>query len=568
MRCGILFVLVSAGLAWPQQVTVTVLATTDLHGNLYPIDYVTGKPAPRGLAKLATLIRAARAENPNSLLIDCGDTIQGTPLEYVYQTIARTGAPPLGLKAPVGLVRDPMMLAMNRLGYDAMAVGNHDFNYGLHNLEQARAAAGFPWLAANIAVEAGARERPFAPYLVKTVAGVKVAVVGIITPAVPSWEKPENLGGYRFHDPSISLKRVLATLREREHPDLIVVAAHSGLGRNLETGMEEAPSENVVYQLAGQFPELDAIVFGHSHSQLESHFVGGVLLVQPRNWGMSLARVDFTMEKKGDGWKLVSKKSRLDPVTSQTATAPDILEVAKPYEELAERYLNTPAATSPRQLDAALGRVEDTPLVDAVQKVQLFYSHADVSFTSLFNPSLRVPRGEVTVRQISALYPYENELYAIEGTGEMVKQALENAARYYLSCEGARCGQLPLTNRKVLGFNYDMAEGVEYEIDLTRPEGDRIRNLRWRGAPLAPGQKLRIAVNNYRQAGSAGYSMFTGAHVIWRSQEEIPDLIVRYYTEHKELPGEANGNWRVVPEEARRTLEKEALAQAGRPQLQ
>src|SRR3954453_3086284 len=133
-----------AAIAHAQLVGITVLATTDLHGNLYPIDYVTDKPAPRGLAKIATLIRAARAENPNSLLIDCGDTIQGTPLEYVYQTIVRTGAAPLGLKPSTPLTADPMMLAMNRLGYDAMAVGNHEDNFGPQNMQAAREAAKFP----------------------------------------------------------------------------------------------------------------------------------------------------------------------------------------------------------------------------------------------------------------------------------------------------------------------------------------------------------------------------------------------------------------------------------------
>jgi 2',3'-cyclic-nucleotide 2'-phosphodiesterase/3'-nucleotidase len=206
--------------------------------------------------------------------------------------------------------------------------------------------------------------------------------------------------------------------------------------------------------------------------------------------------------------------------------------------------------------------------VESDQQVELFYAKADVSFSALFNPSVRVPKGQVTVRQIAALYPYDNELYAIEGTGRMVKDALENAARYYASCSGARCGEGPLVNRRVLGFNYDMAEGVEYVIDLTRPEGDRVRDLRWKGAPLAPDQKLRIAINNYRAAGSAGYGMFTGAKILWRSGEEIRDLMVRYYTERKVLPSSASRNWRVVPDLARRTLEREAIADASRQQVQ
>ncbi len=560
--------LLFACLARPEQVVVSVLATTDLHGNVLGFDYVAGAPAGRGLARIATLIRAAEADNPNHLLIDCGDTIQGTPLEYVYQSVVRTGAGPLGLKPQAPFAGDPMMLAMNRLGYDAMTVGNHEFNFGLKNLDRARSDAAFPWLSANTVVAPGGSERPFAPYLVKTVAGVKIAIIGIITPAVPSWEKPENLGFYRFEPPSAAVARAVAALRSHEQPDLIVVAAHAGLGRNLETGAPESPEEDVVYEVATSHPEVDAIVFGHSHRQLSGRLIGKVLAVQPRNWGMSLARVDFTLERHGDRWVVLEKKSRLIPVTASTPEAADIAALGAPYHRLAERYLDMPVTTTPVDLDAALGRVEDTPLVDAVEYVQLALSKADVSFTALFNPTLRIARGRVTVRQIAALYPYDNELYLVEGNGRMVKDALENAARYYLTCEGGRCSERPLVNRQVVGFNYDMAEGVEYEIDLTHPEGDRIRNLRWQGKPLAPEQKLRIAINNYRAAGSAGYAMFQGAELLWHSQEEIRDMMVRYYIENKTLPIRASGNWKIVPEAARQTLKKEALSEARRRQLQ
>jgi 2',3'-cyclic-nucleotide 2'-phosphodiesterase/3'-nucleotidase len=450
-----------------------------------------------------------------------------------------------------------------------MTLGNHEFNFGLQNLDKARSEASFPWLSANTVAAPGGTEKAFAPYVVKTVAGVRIAIVGITTPLVAAWEKPENIGSYRFLPPVEALKKAVAELRSREKPDIIVVAAHSGMGRNLDTNQPDSPEEDVVYSLATGVPDVDAIVFGHSHQQLEGRLLGKVLAVQPRNWAMSLARLDFTMESQtGGGWQAAAKKSRLEPVTAQTEAAPDILEIAKPYHELAERYVNTPVATAPRALASALGRVEDTALVDAVQQAQLFYSKADVSFTALFNANVRLPKGQATVRQVAALYPYDNELYVIEGDGRMVKAALENAARYFLSCQGARCFQGPLVNREVAGYNYDIAEGVDYEIDLTRPEGDRIRNLRWHGAPLAPDQKLRLAINNYRAAGSAGYSMFAGAKIAWRSGEEIRDMVVRYYIDRKQLPGEPDNNWRILPEAARATLEKQALAEAGRPQLQ
>src|SRR6266404_2593612 len=221
-----------------EHVKLVVLATTDLHGNLFPVDYNTDRPANRGLAKIATLIHAERAANPNILLLDCGDTIQGTPLESVYQTYVRTGHLPVKLAFPAEpFAHDPMMLAMNTLGYDAMVVGNHEFNFGLKNLDRARSEAKFPWLSANTQPASG-KTQPFDRYLLKTIGGVKVAVIGVTTPAIPSWEKPENIAPYRFDAAKSAIEKSLAELRALpagRRPDLILVAAHAGLGRDPKT---------------------------------------------------------------------------------------------------------------------------------------------------------------------------------------------------------------------------------------------------------------------------------------------------------------------------------------------
>src|ERR1700693_555588 len=542
-------------------VRISLLATTDLHGNLLPYDYYTARPVDRGLAKIASLIQDARSQNPNNLLIDCGDTIQGTSLESVYQEYIETGHLPLSLAfAGQPLQRDPMMLAMNDIGYDAMVVGNHEFNFGLKNIAQARAAADFPWISANIIANAGAAVKPFAPYFIKTVAGVKIAIVAITTPSIPDWESEEHYHGYRFENGVDAARRAVAEVREREHPDVVILAAHSGLDRDPKT--PAAPTgdsrEDMIYQIATEVRGIDAIIFGHTHQQLAELRLGGVLLMQPKNWGISLGRVDLVLDRDASGgWKIISKTSRLIPVTAATQADAKVMEIGRPYHELAERYLNTQIADAPVSLDARLARVQDTALLDAVQQVQLFYSKADVSFASAFNTRVAIPKGPVTVREIAALYVYENELYAIEDTGKMVREALENAARYFQTCSGD-CSAGPLINRRVIGYNYDMAEGVDYVIDLTRPVGARIRSLRWHGRPLQDTQPLRIAVNNYRSGGSAGYTTFRGAKIVWGSGDEIRDLVIRYYIEHKELPTKPVDNWRIVPESARKTLEKEA----------
>jgi 2',3'-cyclic-nucleotide 2'-phosphodiesterase/3'-nucleotidase len=539
--------------------TITLLATTDLHGNLYPVDYYTAKPAARGLAKIATLVREARRQSPHTLLIDCGDTIEGTPLESLWQQYVSTRTLPLGLSFSGPAPRqDPMMAAMNALGYAAMTVGNHEFNFGFDNLARARGDARFPWLAANIVLRHSSGIEPFEPYLVTTVAGVKIAIVGLTTPSIPNWEEPEHYRSYIFEDAVETARRTVAGLREHEHPDLIVAAVHAGLGPRPGEPHGPAPAENMVLDIAAAVPGIDAIVFGHSHQQLEGETVNGVLLVQPKNWGASLARLDFTLEDSSGRWKLIKKTSRLVPVTAGTPADPEILEIARPYHEAAERFLDVPVANAPVEMDGRTARFEDTPLVDAIHAVQLEYAHADVSFTALFHAGVHIAKGPVTVRQLAALYIYDNELYAIEGDGRMIRAALENAARYFRTCRDTACSEGPLVNPVFPGFNYDMAEGVDYEIDLTRPEGSRIVNLRRDGRPLDPAATFRIALNNYRAGASGGYGMFRGAKVLWKSNRDIRSLLIEYYLRRHELPGRASGNWRITPPAAVRTLAAES----------
>ena len=208
-------------------VDISILSTTDLHGNIFPYDYYTAKAAPRGLAKVATLIAEARKQNPNSLLVDCGDTIQGATLETVHQMAVRAGK----TSKP-----DPMMTAMNYLQYDAMAMGNHEMNYGLKNLMAARHQAKFPWLSANTRLEPGAKVQPFDAYVVRTVAGVKVGIIGITTSAIPTWEKPENYAGYHWISGVTATREAVAAMKAKENPDVVVVIAHAGLDRDMTTG--------------------------------------------------------------------------------------------------------------------------------------------------------------------------------------------------------------------------------------------------------------------------------------------------------------------------------------------
>ncbi len=542
---GVLLLLAAAAPSRPdgsaESVHITLLGTTDVHGNIFPVDYYTHQPANRGLAKIATLVRQIRGAENNVLLLDSGDTIQGTPLAYYFARKDTTKV-------------NPTVAAMNAMGYEAMAVGNHEFNFGLEPLWKAKRESKFPWLAANIKQTYKTGVEHIAPYIIKNVGGVRVAIVGFITPGVPRWEIPANYAGYEFELIVDAAKRVIPEVRKKA--DLVVVLAHSGLERDPQTGQsysDQMENENAVGALAEQVPEIDVILFGHSHREVAEKVINGVLLVQARNWAQSLARVDVEMEKTATGWKVATKRSTVIPVTDAVAADAEIVKLTQAYHDTTEKYLDTPIATSNKSLDASTARYEDHPFVDMIHKVQMEYGKADVSLATMFFSRLQIPAGQVTLRQIAGLYIYENTLYTVEMNGKQLREVLEHAAEFFPGWpfkEGERI-RLP-------GFNADCAEGVEYTMDLTQPVGQRIRELRYKGQPLADDQKLRVAINNYRYAGGGRYATLQGLPVVYRSPMETRELIIEYVTRTGKLLTEANGNWKIVPREAFEALVREA----------
>ena len=230
-----------AGIVAAQRPHVVLLSTTDMHGRVFPIDYYTNKYDNVGITKVATLVKEARKNDPDLLLVDSGDTIQGTPLEYFHNK--RNNAPP-----------DPMMLAMNALHYDAMTVGNHEYNFGLKVLEKARSEAKFPWLSANT-YNQGTSTTHYQPYIVKEVEGVRVGVLGLTTPGIPNWENLLNYAGLEFHETVSEAKKWVAILRDKEKVDLVVIAMHMGIEEDLRTGQlnpSQVPNENAAITIARQ----------------------------------------------------------------------------------------------------------------------------------------------------------------------------------------------------------------------------------------------------------------------------------------------------------------------------
>lgn len=544
----------------PTRAHVVILSTTDMHGRVFPIDYYTNKYDNVGIAKVATLIRQARKDDPDLLLLDSGDTIQGTPLEYFHNK--RNNTPP-----------DPMMLTMNALKYDAMAVGNHEYNFGLHVLEKARSEAKFPWLSANTYENKGKGDpaNHYQPYIIKESQGVRIGVLGLTTPGIPSWENPPNYEGLEFHETVSEAKKWVAVLRDVGKVDVVVIAMHMGIEEDLRTGTpnpSSVPNENAAIAIARQVPGVDVILMGHTHREVPSLFVNnnviktymdipnqktsgyfdeGVLLTQANRWASHVARVDLYLEKSevDNRWHIVAKSSRTIPVTEKTEIDPEIAKLGEPYDKETQAWLGRNIGESTEELTARDCRFHDTAIIDLIQRVQLEAGNADVSMAACFNPEARIPKGAVTVRDIAGLYEYENTLVTLELTGQQVKDALEQSARYFKEYQPGKTLN-DLVDQRIPGYNFDVAEGVTYDIDLTKPFGQRIQNLKFKDQPLSPTRKLRVVTNNYRVNGGGGFTMYKNAPVVYRSSAEVRELIIDWVEKHKTIPTATDNNWRIT----------------------
>src|SRR5258706_11000057 len=365
-----------------QRAHVVILGTTDMHGRVFPIDYYTNKYDNVGIAKVATLIKEARKNDPDLLLVDSGDTIQGTPLEYFHNK--KNNTPP-----------DPMMLAMNALHYDSMTVGNHEYNFGLKVLEKARMEAKFPWLSANT-YNTGTATTRYQPYIIKEVQGVRVGVLGLTTPGIPHWENLPNYAGLEFKETVSEAKKWIPVLRDKEKVDVVAIAMHMGIEEDLRTGQtnpSQVPNENAAIAIARQVPGVDVILMGHTHRDVPSLVVNsqfqpqdaksdsgvvrpyydqGVLLTQENRWASHVARVDIYLEKSAAGrWQVVAKQARTIPVTEKTAVDPEIAQLGQPYDKETQDWLGRTIGESPEEMTSQDCRFRDTAIIDLIQRVQL-----------------------------------------------------------------------------------------------------------------------------------------------------------------------------------------------------
>ena len=514
---------------------MTILQTSDLHGHLLPWDYQRAQPADEGLARVATRVAAIRNETPNVLLLDAGDTIQGTPLEFLHAKDPSKGP-------------DPMAEAMSALKYDAMAVGNHEFNFGLAVLRKAQKESAFPWLSANTRnVADGAAAFP--EYLVKIVAGIRIGILGLTTPNIPNWEPARNRPGLRWEDPVDTAVRLVPVLRGKERCDFVVALIHSGPELDLKTGEPDGTDdENRVVALS-KVPGIDLLLTGHTHRRIALTRLNGVPMIQPGRWGDVLARVDVTFEKSGRKAAVLDVAGALLASDPSVATDPAIAAIAAPHDAAARTYMEEKVAVADEDFPGARARLEDTALLDFVNDTMRDATGADLSMTSLLPGRFEgFRKGPILVRNVYTLYPYENTLVAIEIDGAILKACLEHAAEFYASAAWED-GRLVLKPKEgMIPYNFDVVQGATYRIDPTAPVGSRVKDLAWKGRPVQAADRFTLAVNAYRAQGSGGYKALRGARVVREVPDEIRELLIERLRKLGHVRPQSDHNWFVAPD--------------------
>jgi 2',3'-cyclic-nucleotide 2'-phosphodiesterase/3'-nucleotidase len=531
--------------------SLTVMGTTDLHGHVFNWDYFKDAEYSdkagnaMGLARISTLVNQVRAEKGrcNTLLLDAGDTIQGTPLTYYYAKVD-----PITAKGgPV----HPMAQAMNAIGYDAAALGNHEFNYGLETLRKFEDQLHFPLLGAN-ALDAKTLKPAFPPYFVKKfrVPGlppVKVAVLGLTNPGIAIWDKAYVQGKLTFPGLEEQAAKWVPRLRAMG-ADVVVVSAHSGSSGTSSYGDQLPYIENSAALVAQQVPGIDAILVGHAHVEIPELKVTNtqtgktVVLSEPLCFAERLSLFDFELVFSKGRWQVESVAASLLN-SNAVEDDPKITKLLSDEHAKVVEYVNQVVGTATETLTTVEARYKDAPIIDLITKVQEDVVKAALAGTeyaavpvvaqaSPFSRTSEIPKGEVTIRDLSGLYVYDNTLVAKLMTGAQLRAYLEFSAEYFVqTAADAAVDVEKLTNANNRpDYNYDYVSGLGYEIDIAQAAGSRIKNVTYNGAALDDAQQFVLAVNNYRANGGGAFPHVASAKELWAESTEIRTRISEWVT--------------------------------------
>ena len=516
--------------------TLFILQTTDVHGNLYPYDYFKDEPAERGLAKVYTRVAEYRDLHENVILVDSGDMIQGTPLTYYFNKIEPD-------------ITHPMILAMNLMKYDAFAVGNHEIEQGTTIYNRVEKESDFPWLSANSFLEDGSTF--FKPYTIIEKGGYKIGIIGLTTPGIPMWIDEALYPGITWKDMVETAKIFVAELRSEV--DILIGIFHSGFDENegaYKCKLMGLPIDNASGLVAKNVSGFDVIFGGHSHhiKPKERQTItnpGKTLQIISGCLARNIGVAKLIIETNDKHCRIIEKSSWIESIKDKVPSD-EILEITKDHHNKVLKYIRTDIGITNDTLSGKHSRIKDTPLVDLINKAQLEYTNADISFAACFNSEFNISPGKIKIKDIYSLYEYENFLYMIEITGRQIKDYLEYSARYFI-WDGENISSDP----KIAGYNYDMAEGLSYQIDVSEDIGNRIKYLSLieTGKPIDMNRVYKVALNSYRGNGGGGHlaaAKAENAPVIFKSNIEMRSIIIEYISKIGIIKTEINNNWEII----------------------
>ncbi|MET3575078.1 bifunctional 2',3'-cyclic-nucleotide 2'-phosphodiesterase/3'-nucleotidase [Bhargavaea ullalensis] len=596
-----------ASAAAPQQdstIKLRILETSDTHSNVFSYDYYKGTVNEKiGLLKVASAVEKARGEVKNSVLVDGGDTIQGTPLGTYFATVDPVDEDGV----------HPVIRAFNAMKYDAVTLGNHEFNYGLDFQAKTYGKADFPYLSANVYKDDGDDnpdndELMFRPYdiqdkVVTDESGkeqtIKIGYIGFVPPQITMWDKGHLDGKVVTKGIIESAEKYVPEMKEKG-ADIVIALTHSGF--DADAGSDNPLEENAVLPLS-LVDGIDAIAFGHGHdvfpaeegAALASKFmdgdkpvvsidaekgtINGVPAVEAGYGGAFLGVIDLTIKPDTDGWKVADGQSKVQPVTDFEEDA-ELKKALQAEHEKVVEYTNRKLGTTTAPIHSYFSLVQDDPSIQIVTEAQKAYAK---KFIELNKPEYKntpilsvgapfkaggrngvteytdIPAGDLTIRSAGDLYLHDNTLKAILLTGSQLRDYIDRSAANFNTIDPSSDKEQPLLNPDFRSYNFDVVDGVTYQIDVTKPakydtggkttnpDSSRVVDLKFEGKPVADDQEFVVVMNNYRQSGGGYFPHIDGAPLIVDSADENRQALMDYIKDQGEINPSADSNWSIAP---------------------
>ena len=507
-----------------QEVSIQILTTTSLHGRILPQDSYTLQPKNQGWARLATVIRSLKLANRNTIAIDCGDTISGEPINYVWSHLDRN-------------LPEPSMVIMNSLKYNAMLVGGCELYYGTKQLRTIESQAKFPLLAANV-ISTSDNRMIFIPYTVVNVGGIRVAILGLTVTRQPVQTKLEASEEIAFQDPIVVSKNLVPILRQKELADMVVLAIHG------ESGSYIKSLENIIKDITAQVSDIDLVIASHTNQKISSE-INGVPILQASSLGTTVGVGTFSFYKKPNGrWEPQLHQNKVITIGPEVGLDSEVMSLTAALRAKTETYLNTFAANLSVDLDSRWSRMESTAIMQLLHYVAKRASSADITSIAVPGAKIFIPKGPTSVRQFYSLYPNDYHIVKIRITGRQLRSYIEQSAHFYTFSHYPE-----LFNKNFSPEDFDTLDGCNYSIDISRPLGSRVIDLTMHGQPVKDTQILTICIGSNRMSGTGGYLEAMG----WSGKPEFinpvlfRNLVLEYVLSQPLLTINATNNWRIVP---------------------